>query len=142
MAGDFAPKSMSSKKTILLDGDYIYIPKNPNAINVLGEVLNPIAFEYDKNITVRSAIENSGGYQDYADKRKVYVIKANGLIERKKRNIFIGNIKLEPGDTIVVPRKIITNNPGLDALLPVTQILSDLAFSAAAIESLSNSNTN
>ena len=138
MAGDFAPKSMSSKKTILLDGDYIYIPKNPNAINVLGEVLNPIAFEYDKNITVRSAIENSGGNQDYADKRKVYVIKANGLIERKKRNIFIGNIKLEPGDTIVVPRKIITNNPGLDALLPVTQILSDLAFSAAALESLSN----
>jgi protein involved in polysaccharide export with SLBB domain len=140
IAGDFSPESLSSTNTILLDGDSIFVPRNPNTINVLGEVLNPIAFEFNKRTTVRSAIDNSGGYQDYADKRKVYVIKANGLIEKANRNIFTRNVKLEPGDTIVVPRKIITNNPGIEALLPVTQILSDLAFSAAAIESLSNSN--
>jgi protein involved in polysaccharide export with SLBB domain len=140
IAGNFSPESLSSSKTILLDGDSIIVPRNPNTINVLGEVLNPIAFEYNKRITLRSAIDNSGGYQDYADKRKVYVIKANGLIEKANRNIFTRNVKLEPGDTIVVPRKIITNNPGIEALLPVTQVLSDLAFSAAAIESLSNSN--
>jgi hypothetical protein len=140
IAGNFSPESLSSSKTILLDGDSIFVPRNPNTINVLGEVLNPIAFEFNKRITVRSAIDNSGGYQDYADKRKVYVIKANGLIEKANRNIFTRNVKLEPGDTIVVPRKIITNNPGIEALLPITQILSDLAFSAAAIESFSNSN--
>jgi len=140
IAGDFSPESLSSSKTILLDGDSIFVPRNPNTINVLGEVLNPIAFEFNKRATVRSAIDNSGGYQDYADKRKVYVIKANGIIEKANRNIFTTNVKLEPGDTIVVPRKIITNNPGIQALLPVTQILSDLAFSAAAIETLANSN--
>ena len=140
IAGDFSPGSTSAYKTILLDGDSIFVPKNPNAINVLGEVLNPIAFEYDKRMTIRSAIDNSGGYQDYADKRKVYVIKANGMIERASRNIFTKSVKLEAGDTIVVPRRIITNNPGIDALIPITQILSDLAFSAAAIETLSNSN--
>ena len=118
----------------------IFVPRNPNAINVLGEVLNPIAFEFSKNLTVRSAIERSGGFQDSADKKKVYVIKANGIIMKESRNIFTKNIKLQPGDTIVVPRKIIINNPGLSALLPVTQILSDIAFSAAALESLSNSN--
>ena len=140
IAGDFSPQSESAIKTILLDGDSIFVPRNPNVINVLGEVLNPIAFEYNKRITIRSAIDNSGGYQDYADKRKVYVIKANGLIERVNRNIFTKNVKLGPGDTIVVPRRIITNNPGIDALLPITNILSDLAFSAAALETLSNSN--
>ena len=140
IAGDFSPESKSANKTILLDGDSIIVPKNPNVINVFGEVLNPIAFEYSKGITVRSAIESSGGYQDYADKRKVYVIKANGLIEKANRNVFTKNVKLEPGDTIVVPRKIISNNPGIDALLPITQILSDLAFSAAALETLSNNN--
>ena len=140
IAGDFSPESTSAYKTILLDGDSIFVPKNPNVINVLGEVLNPIAFEYDKRMTIRSAIDNSGGYQDYADKRKVYVIKANGMIERASRNIFTKSVKLEAGDTIVVPRRIITNNPGIDALIPITQILSDLAFSAAAIETLSNSN--
>ena len=140
IAGDFSPQSEAAIKTVLLDGDSIFVPRNPNVINVLGEVLNPIAFEFNKNITIRSAINNSGGYQDYADKRRVYVIKANGLIERANRNIFIKNVKLEPGDTIIVPRKIITNNPGIDALIPITQILSDLAFSAAALETLSNSN--
>jgi polysaccharide biosynthesis/export protein len=140
MAGNFSPGAYSTKNTLLLDGDTLFVPKNPNAINVLGEVLNPIAFEYSKGISVRSAIESAGGYQDAANKRKVYIIKANGIIERPNRNIFTKNIRLEPGDTIVVPRKIITSNPGLEALLPITNILSDLAFSAAAIESLTNTN--
>lgn len=140
LAGDFSPKSQGSINTILFDGDTIIVPKKPNAVNVLGEVLNPIAFEYSKKLTITSAINQAGGYQQYADKRRVYVIKANGIVKKANRNIFVRNVGLEPGDTIVVPRKIITDNPVLAALLPVTQILSDLAFSAAAIESLSNIN--
>jgi len=140
IAGDFSPNSFSSINTVLFDGDRIIIPKNPNTINVLGEVLNPIAFEFEKRLSVREAIERAGGYKEYAKRNSVYVIKANGIIDKVKRNIFVGNTKLQPGDTIVVPRKIITNNPGIDALLPLTQILSDLAFSAAALESLSNTN--
>jgi protein involved in polysaccharide export with SLBB domain len=138
IAGDFSPQSQSSMNTLLFDGDALRVVKNPNIINVLGEVLNPIAFEYSKKLNVRSAIENAGGYQDYADKGKVYVIKANGLVQKAKRNIFTKNITLEPGDTIVVPRKIITNSPGIAALIPITSILSDLAFSAAALDSLSS----
>ena len=142
IAGDFSPKSLSAISTILIDGDAITIPRNPNVINVLGEVLNPIAFEYSDALTVSSAINNAGGYQDYADKKNVYVIKANGLIEKASRSIFTKNVKLAAGDTIVVPRKIITSNPSLQAIMPVTKILSDVAFSAAAIKSLSNSNSN
>jgi hypothetical protein len=65
------------------------------------------------------------------------VIKADGIVQRAKRNIFTQNILLEPGDTIVVPRKIITDSPVIKALVPVTSILSDLAFSAAALDNLS-----
>jgi len=138
LAGDFSPGSDASKNTILFDGDKIVVPKNPNAINVLGEVLNPIAFEFTNKLSVRSAIDQAGGYQQFADKRRVYVIRANGIVERQSRNIFGGIIDLEPGDTIVVPRKIISDSPGIQALIPITQILSDIAFSAAALESLSN----
>ena len=140
LSGDFSPNSKGSIDTILFDGDTIVVPKNSNSINVFGEVLNPIAFEYSKKLTVRSAIDQAGGYQQYADKRRVYVIKANGIVEKANRNIFVRNVDLEPGDTIVVPRKIITNNPVIEALTPITQILSNLAFSAAAIDSLSNNN--
>lgn len=138
IAGDFSPNSRTSRNTILLDGDIIFIPKNSNVINVLGEVLNPTAFEYSKNISINQAIESAGGFQQFADKKRVYVIKSNGLVQKVNRNIFLGNTGLQPGDTVVVPRKIASSNPIARALLPVTQILSDLAFSAAAVDSLSN----
>jgi protein involved in polysaccharide export with SLBB domain len=138
LAGNFSPKSQASINTILFDGDSIIVPKNPNTINVFGEVLNPISFEFKKNISVNSAIDNAGGFQQYADKRRVYIITANGITKKVNKNIFAGNIDLQPGDTIVVPRKIITSNSGINALAPITQILSDIAFSAAALDNLSS----
>ena len=138
VAGDFSPLSVSAANTALFDGDAIIVPKVTNVVNVIGEVLNPIAFEYSERISINSAIVKAGGYQSYADKKRVYVIKANGMVEKAARNIFAGNSNLEPGDTIVVPRKVEVSNTILRNLAPVTQILSDLAFSAAAIDNLSN----
>ena len=138
LAGDFSPKSLASRNTILLDGDSIIVPKRPNTISVLGEVLNPISFEYNKDLNIRSSINNAGGYQQYADKSRIYVIKADGIVVRASKNVFARNVKLDPGDTIIVPRKIITKNSGIQALIPLTQMLSDLAFSAAALDNLTN----
>ena len=101
-------------------------------------MLNPIAFEYAERMSIDSAISRAGGYESSADKKRVYVIKANGMVEKTGRNIFAGNSNLEPGDTIVVPRKLAVTDTILRTLTPITQILSDLAFSAAAIDNLSN----
>jgi protein involved in polysaccharide export with SLBB domain len=138
LAGDFSPKSSTSKNTILFDGDSIIVPKNPNAINILGEVLNPTAVEYNEGASLQSVINAAGGYQQYADKRRVYVIKANGVVKKASRNIFVRKVKLESGDTIIVPRKILNTNPAFEAFIPITQILSDLAFSAAALDNLTS----
>ena len=133
-------KEMSKDENKDSDGftKFTEIPVNPNVINVLGEVLNPVAFEYRRSISISSAISNAGGFKEYADKRRVYVIKSNGLIKLANRNVFARNVKLEVGDTIIVPRKVAISNQALQSLIPATQILSDLAFSAAAIESLQN----
>ena len=138
IAGNFSPFSSTSENTILFEGDVITIPKISNVVNIIGAVLNPIAFEYSGRLRVEAAIERAGGYQPYADKRRVYIIKANGLVEKSNRNIFQGSFKLEPGDTIVVPRKINTNSAVIQSLTPIMQILSDLSFSAAALDNLTN----
>ncbi len=138
ISGDFTPNSDDSRNTILVDGDSIIVPTKPNIINVFGEVLNPTAILFNRNLTIDSAIDQAGGFHSLADKKRVYVIKSNGLVKKVSKNIFVGRINLEEGDSIIVPRKIVTTNPVTQALLPVSQILSDLAFSAAAIESLSN----
>ena len=138
IAGNYSPQSLSSRNTILFDGDSIIVPRISNTISVIGEVLNPSTFEYTNKIDIKSAISNAGGFKDFANKRKVYVIRANGLIESANRSIFRKNISLNPGDTIVVPLKIPSENPFLESLTPITSVISNLAFSAAALDNLSN----
>ncbi len=138
IAGNFSPSSESANETILFEGDTIVIPKISNVVNIIGAVLNPLAFEYSDELRIESAINKAGGYQPYADKRRVYVIKANGLVKNSSRNIFQGNSILEPGDTIVVPNKINSNSAVIQSLAPVMQILSDLSFSAAALDNLTD----
>ncbi len=138
VAGDYSPGSKGSMNTILSNGDKIIVPNKPFGINVLGEVLNPISFQFKENLKVNDAILLAGGFQKLADKSSVYVIKSDGTIENLKRNIFIRDLRLEPGDTVVVPRMITTDSTVLNALAPITQILSNLAFSAAAIDNLSD----
>ncbi len=138
ISGNFQPESFGALNTILFTGDDIFIPRSPSTINVYGEVLNPISFQFEENIDLRDALSKAGGLQKYADQSRIYVIKANGEVSKSRRNIFMNNFELQPGDTIIVPRRFISSNPILKNLTPVTQILSDIAFSAAAIESLSN----
>ena len=138
IAGNFSPFSQSSSETVLFDGDTLVIPKRSNVINIIGAVLNPIAFEFDDNLTIESAITKAGGYQPFADRKRLYVIKANGLVQKTARSIFSGNNDLAPGDTIVVPRKISTDSAVMKTLVPVMQILSDLSFSAAALDNLTD----
>jgi protein involved in polysaccharide export with SLBB domain len=137
IAGNFNPSSKDTSKMILVNGDRVFIPYKSNTISVFGEVLNPISFEYSDEINTRTAIENAGGTTQFSDISRLYVIKANGLIEKPSRNLFARNISLNPGDTIVVPKKLPQENATLNALLPYTKVLSDLAFTAAALDNLS-----
>ena len=69
----------------------------------------------------------------------MFVIRANGVIEKVRvRNIFNRNVALDVGDTVVVPRQLSIDDPLLEGLLPIAKILSDMAFTAAALESLKN----
>lgn len=137
IAGNFNPTSKNTSNMILVNNDEIVIPYKSNTLSVFGEVLNPISFEYSDNINIRNAIENAGGTSQFSDTSRIYIIKANGLIEKPSRNLFTGNTNLNPGDTIVVPKKLPQENATLNALLPYTKVLSDLAFTAAALDNLS-----
>ncbi len=138
VAGNYSPGSKGSINTILSDGDKIIVPNKPFGINVFGEVLNPTSFQFQENLKVNDAIVLAGGYKKLADKSSVYVIKSDGTVENFKRNIFVKDLRLEAGDTVIVPRMVAVDSAVLNALTPITQILSNLAFSAAAIDNLSD----
>ena len=136
ISGDFSYDSENLRNTFLQDGDSVFIPKRLNTVSVIGEVLNPTTFIYDDGIDLREAIDLSGGYKQYALKRSTYVIRANGLIEKSSGGVFSRNIKILPGDTIVVPRDLDIRDDWQTTLVPITSLLSNLAFSAAALESI------
>lgn len=118
-------KLMNSSYNILLeDGDKIYIPKKPSSILIFGEVYNPSALVYQKDMTVRDYIAMSGGFTKDADKKNVFVIRADGSVvssenlggrtfdwNSSENRIELGSnsvldYKLNPGDAIIVPTKI------------------------------------
>ena len=73
-----------------------------NVISVEGNVYNPGLVAYDRGLTMAKAIIQAGGYKPYSMKKRTYVRRANGEID--KANIFRGRTKrLFPGDTVVVP---------------------------------------
>ena len=78
----------------------------------------------------------AGGYKDFANKRNTYVIKANGVIEKKKWNLLFQTNSIGPGDVIVVPRDMTIRDNPLESIALITRPLYDLAFSAAALDSI------
>lgn len=136
VSGDLTLSSNLIEDFLLEDGDKLFIPKKINTVSVIGEVLSPTSFIFNDDITLNDSIGLAGGYTDLADKRKTYIIRSNGTIVRTPSGIFSGNIIIKPGDTIVVPLKLNTNDDFISILAPITSVLSNLAFSAAAIDNL------
>ena len=136
IAGDFSSKNVERNSQFFLqDGDSLFIPKKLSTFSVIGAVYNSSTYIYDNEIDLIEAIKISGGYKQNALKKNIFVIRSDGFIERP-RGLFRKNMKIYPGDTIVVPRDLEMKSEFLDDLIPLTSLLSNLAFSAAAIDSL------
>ncbi len=135
VAGEFLEDSETSKKFVLKDGDSISIPSTSYEVIVQGEVLNSSSFIFDKKMEYKDYINAAGGFSDYADKRSVFIIKANGLSLSSGNNIFAGQAIIEPGDTIVVPRNL-NKLEVIPAISTATKIIADIAFSAASLNAL------
>ena len=100
------------------DGDDIYIPRTSNHVSIIGEVYNEQSFVYKKGANAKYYIKEVGGYTPNANKFRLYKVSVNGRAEK------IGNgSSIEPGDTIVVPRKIAGN----DWITPICDTLKGIA---------------
>ena len=102
------------------DGDEIYIPKFSNHVMVIGEVYNETSFIYKEGANASYYINLVGGYTSNARRTKLYKIGVNGQAHRLR---FLASDNIQPGDTIVVPRKI----RGNDWITPVTSTLQSIA---------------
>lgn len=90
----------------LEDGDILAIPARKNEINIIGEVQVATSYVFNPEWTAKDYIAASGGFRAQADEGRVYIVRANGLVDIPELNSWFGtdrNAYLSPGDTIVVP---------------------------------------
>ncbi len=130
-------KTNSANNFLVEEGDSLYIPRRPNSISVVGEVLNSSTIVFQPKLSVNNYLDLAGGLNNAADKNRIFVIYPDGKSKLIKRSFFSSRDNLLPGSTIVVPR----DSRPFDAIKItqiITPILADLATSAAAIAAISN----
>jgi len=127
-------------ETQLEDGDQLLVPPTPATVQVVGAVLNQNAFLYRNGARTGEYLHLAGGPNRDADRRQTFILRADGSVTGHNvgKSIFssgFNNVRLYPGDTIVVPEKNI--GPGaMREFLSWSQMFSQLALGAAAIDVL------
>ena len=126
----------SSYDIVLKDKDTLYIPSVNDTVSVVGEVLNQNTFVYQSDLDVDNYIAKAGGLNMNADDDFIYVIKANGEAFKFEKNFYFGGSQeVFKGDTIVVPLKIDIVSD-IEFAKDVTQIVYQLAVTAASLNSI------
>ncbi|MGV6845150.1 MAG: SLBB domain-containing protein, partial [Lutibacter sp.] len=101
----------SKYNLVLKEGDILRIPSKKETVEVRGAVFAPSLIRFEKNRSLKSYIDGSGGFSEKARKSKSYVIYANGDVKSTKRFLFFKSYpKLEPGALIIVPEKAVRDN--------------------------------
>src|SRR5713226_6120894 len=93
------------------DGDVLFVPKKAGYVLVNGQVFNPTAVSYRPGHSAKWYLSQAGGVTQLADKKAVFVIRADGSVIAAKNNNagWWGgdpmSATLRAGDVIVVPEK-------------------------------------
>lgn len=123
---------------LLEPGDRIVYPKRPPYIVVSGAVLNPTALQFEPGQDVRHYLDQAGGFQRFADRRRTFIVFPNGAASRADLGVFDYSIQRPPpGTTIVVPPDPIPLNV-LSLATNVSTIFSQLAIAAASLAVIQN----
>lgn len=132
----------SSADILLEDGDRLEVPKKMNVVNVVGRVYNPTGVVYDPTRdTLGYYLRTVGGPTESADRDHIFLLKANGSVVTKDNvegGFFVFgdrgilSARVEPGDSIVVPEKLVQTRLMKD-VKDITQILYQIAVTAGVL---------
>jgi protein involved in polysaccharide export with SLBB domain len=124
----------------LEDGDRLVIPYRPAMVSVFGTVYNESAFIHRPDKTVADYVAQAGGTRKEADRRSMYVLRADGSVISEQGSFFssgLNGTRLMPGDAIVVPEDL-TRTTWMKDLKDWTQIFYQFGLGAAAIKVIRN----
>jgi len=124
--------------TVLEAGDTIYVPKRPNSVLVIGDILNPGALQFVAGTKVDEYVNQAGGFQHSADEDRMYLVYPNGVAQPVSVSVWNYNpVQVPPGSTVVVPK----DARPLDLFTfakDITSLISQMAITAASLAVIGN----
>ena len=130
------PRLLSGDVTadiVLQDGDVLDVPKFTNAVTVVGQVRRSGSFVRQESYTLDDYIELAAGITARGNKKEIYVIRADGSVDRvgntssRLLQFSDANDNILAGDTIVVPIKSSYQTP-----LNLYRTISTVVFQSIA----------
>ena len=128
------------KDVAVRDGDVLVVPKKAGYVMVNGQVFNPTAIGYQPGRSAKWYLSQAGGVTQLADKKAVFVIRADGSVIAAKNNSsgwWEGDpmsATLRPGDMVVVPEKAPKiGGRNWAAVMQSAQLASSIAIAVAYI---------
>jgi len=137
---DSASKGGVAAGIEMRDGDQLLVPTHTQVVSVIGEAQQNTSHLYAESMSRDDYISRSGGLTRRADKKRIYVVRANGAVVAANQSRWLGRgkgVDIQPGDTIVVPLDADKMRP-MTFWTNVTQILYQGAIAVAAIKTFDN----
>jgi polysaccharide biosynthesis/export protein len=124
---------------VLKGGDRLIVPGKMQEVTVIGEVQSDTSHLWDPALRRDDYIRMSGGPTQKADKKRIYVVRANGSVVSESGGGWFHRgahgTDIRPGDTVVVPLDAERVRP-LPLWTAVTTIIYNLAVALSAIRHL------
>jgi len=116
-------------------GDSLTIPKQPGAVIVAGQVYNANALTYMPGRNAGWYLSRAGGATQLANKGAIFIIRADGSVATgQERRLWSGSVlsaAVGPGDTIVVPEKVVLGGNTWKNIAAIAQVAEAGALAAA-----------
>ena len=120
---------------LLKDGDRLVIPEYSEEVSIIGQVQWPSSHQYDSRLKVNDYVKLAGGTGTRADKKRIYVIKADGSVQMPSGTGWLSRTQttIGPGDTVVVPQNVDTRST-MEVWAEVSTLIYQLSLGAAALK--------
>ena len=135
ISSDISKWENTPADVVVRAGDTFTLPKRPDFVLVSGQVYNATGISFRPGRTADWYLRQAGGVTRSGDKKQIFILRADGsVVGDQKATVFgrsVLDVRMRPGDSIIVPEKVIGGSMVWRNLLATAQIMSSVALTGA-----------